>query len=124
MPVEHTPLRHGGPPPPTPDRWAQLFEAFPLPIATLAADGTVLERNHAARDLVGAESGKTCFTDFVLPAYRHALTTAIGAARDGRVSRVDVAYPAGEGTAAAAEITLVPWSSVISAAAAVPSPAG
>jgi two-component system NtrC family sensor kinase len=59
---------------------------------------------------VGAESGKTCFTDFVLPAYRHALTTAIGAARDGRVSRVDVAYPAGEGTAAAAEITLVPWS--------------
>ncbi len=117
VPVDRRPPRNGAPAPATSDRWAQLFEAFPLPMATLAADGTVLERNHAARDLgpgagtaIGESAGLVAFPDFVLPAYREPLIAALSAAREGRVSRVDVAYPVGDGTVGSAEITVLPWS--------------
>jgi len=121
----------GGPAPTTPDRWAQLFEAFPLPMATLATDGSVLERNHAARDLgaraaeagAGAATGRSAepvyFSQFVLPAYRDAVTAALMAAREGRISRLDVAYPVGDGAAGSAEITILPWSDPAGDAAAL-----
>ncbi len=54
---------------PSPDRWAQVFQSLPLPVATLAADGTVLEVNRAAAELgsgrpeVRAEGAS--FRDFV-----------------------------------------------------------
>ena len=108
------------------DRWTQLFDAFPLPMATLAADGTVLERNRAARDLgpgrgtaIGSATAPVGFPDFVLPAYREPLMAAIRATREGRISRVDVAYAMGEGAATSAEITILPWSDPAGGAAAL-----
>ena len=87
-------------------------------MATLAPDGTVVERNRAAWDLglgegpaIGSPAAAPlAFTDFVLPAYREPLMAAIRATREGRISRVDVAYAVGDGTVASAEVTILPWS--------------
>ena len=61
-----------------------LLEAFPLPVATLAADGTVLEINHAAAALGGddAAAGVLSFRTYPLPAHQEAaIAGAIAAAR-------------------------------------------
>jgi signal transduction histidine kinase len=82
-------------------------------MATLAADGRVVERNHAARNLrpsTGAGTRPVSFPEIVLPAYREAVMTAIVAAQEGRVSRVDAVYPLRDGATGSAEFTILPWS--------------
>ena len=104
MSANHT-SRNGDPAPTAPDRWAQLFEVLPLPMATLAADGRVLERNAAAWELgapadLADPAGGTApvsFADFVLPAYRQAVGSAIGAARERGRARGDAADQRGGG---------------------------
>lgn len=94
------------------ERWVRLFEAFPLPIAILAADGTVLEVNRAAAALGGggARSPGSNFRTFVPPAHQQAIAAAITAAGTaGTVSRMDVVYHLGDGALRTGEATIMPW---------------
>ncbi|OGU33747.1 MAG: hypothetical protein A3K13_09800 [Gemmatimonadetes bacterium RIFCSPLOWO2_12_FULL_68_9] len=87
-----------------------LLEAFPLPVATLAADGTVLEVNAAAVALGGGPPAPgSCFRAYVPPAYQEAIAAAITSAHGGEVSRLDVVYHLGDGTPRTGEATIVPW---------------
>lgn len=103
-------------PVPTVDRWALLFQALPLPVATLAADGTVLEVNRAAGALgalgaahSGVPAEGTSFRDFVPREHQDAIAQAIAGARDGRVTRLEVVYHVGDGSLRSGEATFVPW---------------
>ncbi len=101
------------PPDPMPDRWAQLFEALPLPIATLAADGTVLEVNRAAAALNSSRTRRADrpnFREFVPAPHQAAVAAAIEAAVAGRMARIEVVYHVGDGTLRTGEATFVPWS--------------
>lgn len=89
-----------------------MFEAFPLPIAILAADGTVLEINRAARALGTGQPAlpPANFRTFVPPPHQEALAAAIAAAgTSGTVSRLDVVYRVGDGAFRTGEATIVPW---------------
>ena len=87
-----------------------LLEAFPLPVATLAADGTVLEVNRAAAALRGGPPPpESSFRAYVPPAHQEAIAAAIAAAHHGQVSRMDVVYHVGDGAPRTGEATIVPW---------------
>ncbi|MBI4421775.1 MAG: PAS domain-containing protein, partial [Gemmatimonadetes bacterium] len=88
-----------------------LLEAFPLPVATLAADGTVLEVNRAAAVLRGdgPPAAAPSFRAYVPPAHQEAIAKAIAAARHGEISRLDVVYHLGDGAPRTGEVTIVPW---------------
>lgn len=87
-----------------------LLEAFPLPVATLAADGTILEVNRAAAALGGgAPASESSFRLYVPPAHQDAIAAAIAAAHQGQVSRMDVVYHVGDGAPRTGEATIVPW---------------
>jgi PAS domain S-box-containing protein len=95
-----------------PDRWAQLFEALPLPIVTLTADGTVVEVNRAAAALNptgGPRADRPNFRAFVFSPHQPAVAAAIEAAVAGRVTRIEVVYHVGDGTLRTGEATFVPW---------------
>lgn len=93
------------------ERWAQLFDAFPLPVATLAADGTVLEVNRAGKAWAAGPPARLPlrFHDFV-PAHHHAaLAAAIAQAASGQVSRLELLYHRGDGSLRRGEATIVPF---------------
>ncbi len=88
-----------------------LLEAFPLPVATLAADGTVLEVNRAAAALRagGPRAPEPSFRAYVPPAHQEAIVSAIAAAHRGETSRLEVVYHVGDGAPRTGEATIVPW---------------
>lgn len=88
-----------------------LLEALPLPVATLAADGTVLEVNRAAAALGAGTppAPDASFRAYVPPAHQEAIAAAIAAAHRGEVSRLEVVYHVGDGPPRTGEATIVPW---------------
>lgn len=88
-----------------------LLDALPLPVATLAADGTLLEVNRAAAALsVGPPpAGNASFRAYVPPAHQERVAAAIAAAHRGEVSRLDLVYHVGDGAPRTGEATIVPW---------------
>ena len=88
-----------------------LLEALPLPVATLAADGTVLEVNRAAAELgrEGPPATHASFRAYVPPAHQEAIAQALAAATRGETSRLDVVYHLGDGAPRTGEATIVPW---------------
>jgi two-component system NtrC family sensor kinase len=94
------------------ERWAQLFDALPLPIATLAADGTVLEVNRAAAALNPSPKSQRTprnFREFVPPSYQARIAEAIQSALAGKIARIEVVYHVGDGALRTGEATFVPW---------------
>ncbi|MBI2615153.1 MAG: PAS domain-containing protein [Gemmatimonadetes bacterium] len=80
-------------------------------MATLAADGTVLEVNRAAAALGAGTppAPDASFRAYVPPAHQEAIAAAIAAAHRGEVSRLEVVYHVGDGPPRAGEATIVPW---------------
>lgn len=96
------------------DRWLQLFEAFPLPVVTLSADGLIIEANDAARgDRAGGEPPPAVIgrnvRDFVPAEEQRAIADAIHAAGTGEVTRFEVRYYERDGSLRSGEATIAPW---------------
>lgn len=95
-------------------RWVQLFDAFPLPVVTLGADGIIIEANDATRrgpddhepgpSVIGRD-----FRDFVPVEEQRTILGAIDAARSGEVTRFEVSYYGRDGTLRSGEATIAPW---------------